>query len=298
MSAFSAIDLEKLPPPEVVEPLDFETVLSDMLDDLRDRWPEFTAELESEPAVKILEVAAYRELQLRARINDASKAVMLAFAQRSDLEHIAAQFGVARQEVSPGDPDAVPPIPPEFEDDQRLRQRTQLSLEGHSTAGPVGSYIFHALAADARVKDVDVQSPTPGDVVVTVLSTEGSGTPSDEVLGNVRDVLNAEDIRPLTDSVTVRPPEIISYDIHAQLFLFDGPDEEVVRQSAMDAIRAYVDDRHRLGHDIALSGLFAALHQPGVQRVVLTQPISDLEIEPHQAAWNTSITITLGGRSE
>ncbi|MFL0805518.1 MAG: baseplate J/gp47 family protein [Agarilytica sp.] len=298
MSAFSAIDLEKLPPPEVVEILDFEDVLSEMLADLQSRWPEFTAALESEPAVKILEVAAYREVQLRARINDASRAVMLAFAQKNDLEHIAAPFGVERQEVSSGDPDALPPILPTFENDDRLRQRTQLSLEGHTTAGTIGSYKFHALAADARIKDVDVQSPTPGDVVVTLLSTENSGNPSAEVLTNVRTFLNAEDVRPLTDRVTVNASEVISYDIEAELILFDGPDEEVVRRSSENALRAYVADRHRLGHDIALSGLYASLHQPGIQRVVLVRPTADLVIQPHQAPWNTGITITLGGRGE
>ncbi len=298
MSAFSAIDLEKLPPPEVVEPLDFDAILTEMVDDFTVRWPEYSADLESEPAVKLLEVTAYRELQLRARVNDASRAVMLAFAQKGDLEHIAARFGVERQEVSPGDPDALPPILPTFENDDRLRQRTQLSLEGHTTAGTIGSYKFHTLAADPRIKDVDVQSPTQGDVVVTILSTENSGNPSAEVLTNVRTFLNAEDVRPLTDRVTVSAPEVLPYMIEAELILFDGPDEEVVRRSAENALQGYVEDRHRLGHDIALSGLYAALHQPGVQRVALTQPTADIVIQPHQAPWNTGITITLGGRGE
>lgn len=298
MSAFSAIDLEKLPSPEVVESLDFDTVYSEMLADLHIRWPEFTAELESEPVVKILEVAAYRELILRARINDASKSVMLAFATKNNLEHLAAFFSVERQEVSPGDPAAIPPVLPTFENDVRLRQRTQLSLEGHSTAGPVGSYIFHALAADARVKDVDVQSPAPGDVVVTILSTENNGVPSSTVLDNVRTHLNADDIRPLTDRLTVNAGEIISYQIDAELFLFDGPDSDVVKRRAEKAIQDYVNSRHRLGHDIALSGIYAALHQPGVQHVELTTPTANIIIQPHQAAWNTRIDISLGGRSE
>ena len=48
----------------------------------------FTALVESDPAWTILEVAAYRELLLRQRINDASRAVMLAFATGADLEHL------------------------------------------------------------------------------------------------------------------------------------------------------------------------------------------------------------------
>lgn len=162
MSGFSAIDLTKLNAPDIVEQLDFEQVLADMLSDLQSRDSTFTALLESDPVMKVLEVAAYREVLLRARINDASKAVMLASAIGTDLEHLAAYFGVERQLIDPGDEDAIPPIPPSFEDDDRLRKRTQLSLEGHSIAGPVGSYIFHALAASPMVKDVDVASPEPG----------------------------------------------------------------------------------------------------------------------------------------
>lgn len=298
MSAFTAIDLEKLPPPEVVEPLDFESIYAEMLADLEIRWPEFTADRESDPVVKILESAAYREMILRARINDASRSVMLAFALKNDLEHISAFYGVERQQVTPGDPDAIPPVLPTYENDVRLRQRTQLSPEGHSTAGPVGSYIFHALAADPFVNDVDVVSPTPGNVVVTILSTENTGVPSAAVLDNVLSYLNADDIRPLTDRVTVNAAIIIPYVIDATLFLFDGPDGEVVRRSAEHAIQEYVSNRHRLGHDIALSGIYAALHQPGVQRVELTSPTDNIVIQPYQAAWNTRITINVGARSE
>ncbi len=298
MSAFSAIDLEKLPSPEVIESLDYENIYAEMLAELRIRWPDFTAEMESDPVVKVLEVAAYRELLLRARINDVSRSVMLAFSKKNDLEHLAAFFGVGRQEVSAGNPDVIPPIPPIYESDDRLRQRTQLSLEGHSTAGPEGSYIFHALAADVRVKDVDVKSPVPGDVVVTILSTENIGIPSEDVLRSVRNRLNHDDVRPLTDRVTVNAGEVITYFIEAELFLFDGPDAEVVRQSAVDAMQTYVDSRHRLGHDIVLSGIYAALHQPGVQRVELSLPLQNIAVSPNRAAWNTNVDISIGGRGE
>jgi phage-related baseplate assembly protein len=136
MSGFTAIDLAKLPSPEVVEQLDYEQILATMLDDLRARDEHFTALVESDPAYKILEVAAYRELVLRARINDACRAVMLAYAQGGDLENLAAFFGVQRQLVDPGNSESIPAVAPTYEDDDRLRKRVQLSLEGHSTAGP------------------------------------------------------------------------------------------------------------------------------------------------------------------
>jgi phage-related baseplate assembly protein len=298
MSGFSAIDLTKLSAPDIVESLDFESILSEMIVDLQMRDPAFTALLESDPAIKILEVAAYREVLLRARINDASRAVMLAYATGNDLEHLAAFFGVMRQVVDPGDADSIPPIPATYESDDRLRKRTQLSLEGHSTAGPVGSYIFHAIAASSLVKDVDVASPSPGRVVVTLLSTDNEGIPSDELIGIVADKLSDKAVRPLTDEVTVQRAEIITYTISADLILYEGPDSEVVRQTALNQVTQYVQQHHLLGNDITLSGLYATLHQEGVQRVILQDPSTDIVVASHQAAWCESVTVIVSGRDE
>ncbi|MCP4101043.1 MAG: baseplate assembly protein, partial [Lentisphaerae bacterium] len=60
MSTFNAIDLSLLPAPDVIEPLDYEVIFSAMLTTLRSKTPEFSALVESDPAYKVLEVAAYR----------------------------------------------------------------------------------------------------------------------------------------------------------------------------------------------------------------------------------------------
>ena len=292
------IDLARLPAPDVVEPLDFETILDSLKAELQARAPQFSATVESDPVYKLLEVAAYRELLLRARINDASRSVMLAYARGADLDNLAAFYGVTRQLVSAGDPKARPPVPPVYEDDERLRYRAQLSLESFSTAGPVGSYVFHALSASAKVRDVSVQSPSPGEVVVTVLSSEGNGRADKALLGQVQARLNAQDVRPLTDRVSVQSAGILSYRIRAQLVFYAGPDPEVVRQEALRAVTEYARSHHLLGHDITLSGLYAALHQEGVQKVVLIEPVSDIVVEPHQAAFATRIDVTAGGIGE
>lgn len=298
MTGFSVIDLAKLPSPDVVETLDFEKILQDLKADLLTRAPEFSSAVESDPVYKLLEVAAYRELLLRARINDASKATMLAYARGSDLDNLAAFYGVERQVISPGDLDAQPPVPPVFEDDDRLRYRTQLSLESHSTAGPVGSYLFHALSASPHVKDISVESPDPGRVVISVLSTAGNGDADSDLIDAVRTRLNAEDVRPLTDQVSIQKAQVINYQIQAQLIFYAGPDTEVVRQEALQAVSEYARNHHLLGHDITLSGLYAALHQVGVQNVELNEPAADLIIQPHQAAFATQIEVTAGGVSE
>jgi phage-related baseplate assembly protein len=79
MSGLTAVDLSQLPAPAVVEAISFEQIFAEMLADLRVRDDTFTALTESDPSYKVLQVAAYREMLLRQRVNDGAKAVMLPY---------------------------------------------------------------------------------------------------------------------------------------------------------------------------------------------------------------------------
>lgn len=295
---FTAVDLSRLPAPDVVEEIEFEPIFEAMLADLRERDASFDVTVESDPAYKILQVAAYRELLLRQRINEAAKGVMLAYALGADLDHLGALYGVERQTLTEGDPDAIPPVPATFETDADFRRRIQLSLEGFSTAGPEGAYVFHALSADGAVLDASATSPSPGEVVVTVLSRDADGTASASLLAAVETTLSAEDVRPLTDHVSVQSAAIVEYAIEATLHFYAGPDREVVMQAARTAATAYAETQHRLGLDVTLSGVYAALHQPGVQRVELAQPAANLVVDRTQATHCTAIDLADGGLDE
>lgn len=292
---FTSINLSQLPAPEVLQAVDFETALADMLAELRQRNPVFDALVESDPAYKILEIAAfYRTLAIQ-QVNDAARAVMPAYATGADLDHIAARYAVERLVIEPGDPQALPPVQPVLESDDALRRRMFLAFEGLSTAGPMGAYVFHALGADPDVGDASVQSPAPGEVLVTVLSRSGDGAAPAVLLAAVDAALNADDVRPLTDLVTVQSAEILTYNVQAVLTVLPGPDSAVVREAAERAALAYASQQHRLGADITLSGLYAALHQPGVQNVALVSPAADIAVSASQAAFCTAVSVSIGG---
>lgn len=291
MTLFTAIDLSGIPAPTVVETLSYESIFADMLTDLQERDATFTALVESDPAYKILEVAAYRELLIRQRVNDASRAVMLAYATGSDLDNLAALFGVTRFVLDPGNPESIPPVSPTYESNTDLRRRAQLALEGFTTAGSEGSYIFHGLSAHAQVKDIGVSSPVPGEVTVTVLSRLGNGTPTSDITDAVAAALNAIDVRPLTDNVTVEAAEILNYSITATLYLYPGPDPALVQQTAYDKVVALTAKLHKIGQRIPTSGLISALHVEGVERVVLEDPEEDITPDLTQAAYCTGISI-------
>lgn len=292
---FSAINFSQLPVPGILQNVDFEVILAAMIADLRARDPEFDALVESDTGYKLLEVAAYWATLALQQRNDAARAVMPAYAVGADLDNIAARYAVARQVTDPGDPAALPPVPPVLERDEDLRRRMLLAFEGLSAAGPVGAYKFHALGANSDVADASVQSPAPGEVLVTVLSRAGDGSAAAELLEAVSQAVNAEDVRPLTDQVTVQGAVILPYAINATLTVYPGPDSELVRQTAEDTAAAYAEEQHQLGRDVTLSGIFAALHQPGVQNVALASPAADIVADDSQATYCTGISVTVGG---
>jgi len=280
----------------VIEQLSFEQIYGAMLASLRELLPTFDATVESDPVLKILQMADYRELLLRARLNDAARAVMPAFATGADLDQLAALMGLIRLQLTAGD--ATLGILPTYESDEDFRRRLVLAPEGYSVAGPEGAYIFHALSSDGEVLDASAVSPAPGEVLVTVLARSGDGTASAALLGAVAAHVSDENVRPLTDAVTVQGATIVPYAIDATIRTFSGPDGGIVIAEARKRIEAYAARQHRLGLDITRSGIFGALHQEGVQNVVLASPGADLVIDRTAASYCTGITITHAGTGE
>jgi len=293
ISTYTAIDLSTLPAPKVVEVLSFEAIFAAMLADLQARDSAFSALVESDPAYKILEVCAYRELIIRQRVNDSAKAVMLAYAVGSDLDQLGGLMGVTRKTLVPADPVALPPVEAVMEADADFRKRIQLSVEGLSTAGPVGAYIYHALKVTG-IKDVGGDTPSAGVVRVVVLADRATGVPTSGELAAVSTALNAESIRPLTDTVQVQAASIVNYTVTATIYVSAGPDAATVLANCNASIAAYTAAQFRIDSDINLSGIYAALHIEGVNKVVLASPTANLNVTSLQAARCTAITLTLG----
>lgn len=295
-STFTAVDLSRLPAPDVVEQIDYEQILAAMLADLQRLDPSFDAITESDPAYKLLQVCAFREMHLRQRVNDSARANFLAYAMGADLDNLGALFGVTRLQLDPGDP--ARSIPPTMESDLDLRRRIQLAPEGFSVAGPEGAYIFHALAAHADVLDASATSPSPGEVIVSVLSRSGDGTASPAMISAVADRLQSDDRRPLTDHVTVQGAQIVPFTVSAVVYTYAGPDSALVLAESQRRLAAYLEESHRLGRDVPRSGIYSVLHSDGVQRVELEQPEADITIDRHQASWCQAAHVIHGGVDE
>lgn len=301
----SIVDLSQLPPPQVVDEPEFETLLAQRKANFVALYPADeqaavtrTLALESDPIVKLLQENTYREILLRQRINEAAQAVMVAYGVGSDLDQLAANNNVQRLIVTPADLNAVPPVAAVMEPDSDLRQRIPAAMEGLSVAGPSAAYEFHARSADGRVADASAVSPSPANVTITILSREGDGTAATDLITAVNAVLNDENVRPVADRVTVQSATIENYTIDAKLYLYPGPEAEPIKAAAIERLQSYIKTQSRLGRDIRKSAIYGALHVEGVQRVELTTPASDVVLDKSKAAYCTSWKVEIGGTDE
>ena len=273
-------DLASLPTPAVIEPLSFETIFEELQTELQSRYPDYSALLASDPAVKLLEVAAYREVLLRNRINAAAKASLLAFATGSDLDHLAAFYGVTRLMD---------------ETDEALRLRTRQRIIGFANAGGAAHYRYWALSASPEVSDVEVDSPEPGRVRISVLAKGEEQTVSNAVLNAVRAVVLRDDIRVLTDTVEVVAAELMPVTVHARLWLYpDAPLETLAAIQAVFAstLAAYTG----LGWDLTRSWIVGQLQRAGVHKVELLFPTTDIRVAANQAVRLASLNLEFAGR--
>lgn len=301
----AVIDLSQLPAPQIVEVPDFETLLTERKAALIALYPADqqdaitrTLALESEPITKLLQESVYRELLLRQRLNEAAQAVMVAYSLTSDLDQLAANYNVQRLTITPADNTTTPPTAAVMETDDDLRLRIPAAFEGLSVAGPTAAYEFHAKSTDGRVADASAISPNPAEVVVTILSREGDGSADSELLALVDKALNDESVRPVADRLTVKSAQIIPYQIDATLYFYPGPEAEPIMSAAKQSLQTYINSQTRLGRDIRLSAIYAALHVEGVQRVELATPLADVVLDKTQAASCTGWTVKSGGTDE
>ena len=260
----NAPDLTQLPPPEVVEALDFETILQVHRADLLARYPEAAAviDLESEPLNKLLQAHAYRELLYRQRVNEAARAHLLAFATGADLDHKAAFYGLTRLDG---------------ESDERLRARVQLRIKSLAGNGTREAYELTAMTASQNVRDARATQPFPGRVHLLLWCHDAAQ--AEATLATVLAAINADDGRPLGVPVTVALARARAINITAAIEREAGTPADLAQRLVVtlaDALAAYA----RLGRDVPRSWITARLHTAQVAAVRFPDPAAPAESTP------------------
>ncbi|QFT69307.1 Baseplate J-like protein [Labrenzia sp. THAF35] len=280
------IDLSSLPDPQVIEELDYETILQSFIDEVRDL---FAAEgidydvgaLETDPVKIVLEAFSYREIRLRTRANHVARNQILAYSTGTDLEHLASHYGVARLAG---------------ETDERLRERVQLATIGRSPGGTHERFKAIAMASSPKVRDIatwtEDRDPT---VNIAVLSTDVGGAASASLLATVRAALEAPAVRLVSDRYNVisAVQKVVAVDLSVTL----TPDaSEDVLAELPDLIRLARDQENLLGLDLYRAWVSKAAMVSGVSNVVVNAPAADVVASPEEAVKIGDVTVQFAGR--
>lgn len=183
------------------------------------------------------------------------------------------------------------------ESDAAFYERMRESVETYSTAGPLGGYEYFAKSASAQIVDVRATSPEPGEVDVRVLLS-GGALPTEETLKLVREMLNDEKVRPLTDHVTVGAPEQVKYKIDFTYYTEEGgtltvPEVEANVNAAVADFKAWQGGR--MGRDVNPSRLVQMLMGTGIKRVEVRSPEYTVVPDGSVAVVEGEATMTNGG---
>ena len=180
------------------------------------------------------------------------------------------------------------------ETDEQLRERIRLAPSQYSSAGSRSSYLFYAKSANALIKDVSVSSPVPGTVLIVPL-TDDNEIP-EQVVTDIYNTCNAENVRPLTDTVIVSAPEKKDYDIEVELVLYENTDATTVQNQIVSALNQYAKEkREKLGKDIVRSHIAKICRMDSVYDVEVVSPAGNIVVGESEFANCTQITINVTG---
>ena len=184
----------------------------------------------------------------------------------------------------------------DIEDDDTLKDRIYIAPSKYSVAGPEESYRYWVKTYNSNISDVLIYSDDPVDVVIEFIMNDGE-LPSESMLLGVQKFLSDEQIRPLTDRVTVKAPETVEYKVNVKYFVNQSDLKKV--DTIKTAVNAAVDDyiqwqRSKIGRDINPSQLIQQMVSAGAKRVEVTLPVFQV-IGKANVAKLSSKTVTYGG---
>ncbi len=185
-SRFSTIRPELLPTMQVLQSIDTEALINARMQKLKQIWLQHdppnaanydVENLEFDPIRINQELNAYFELLVRDRVNQAARAVTLAFSVGSDLDAIASRYpgGVPRKTANVP---SLPGVPAQVQSDPNLlwtgagtqepdplyKQRVWLSPNILSLSGPgqavYESYVYWALSAPMPPGELPIKHAT------------------------------------------------------------------------------------------------------------------------------------------
>lgn len=185
------------------------------------------------------------------------------------------------------------------ESDPDFADRIRLAPNSFSVAGPEKAYVYHAKSVSPAIIDVKVDSPTPGEVDVYVLLTDGT-LPTEDTLEQIEEHLSDENIRPLTDYVVVKAPTASNYEIELHYWISQEDSSKAAQiqadvEAAVEQYRLW--QQTKIGRDITPGKLLQLVFAAGASRVddSKLKPATWKKLEAMQVAQCTKVSVVYEG---
>ncbi len=173
----------------------------------------------------------------------------------------------------------------DLEDDTSLAERTYLAPSGYSTAGPQDAYTYWAKTYNTDIGSVrPVSDQAAGRAEIYILMRDGS-LPGEEVIEGLQNFLRDNEVRPMTDLVTVLPPTVRTYDL--ELTYYIGHSNKAQATAIQSRVNEAIDAYNRwqtteIGRAINPAELIRRIREAGAKRPVIASPqytpIGDAEV--------------------
>lgn len=185
----------------------------------------------------------------------------------------------------------------DIESDESLADKIFLAPSGFSVAGPTDAYAYFCKAHNSQIDDVYVDSPTPGSVVVYI-TMEGSKLPEEAVIEDLEEYLKDDQVRPLTDNVSVSAPQTVDYSVSVKYWInrSSAGQAAALQEDIEAAVQSYIEwQQAKIGRDINPDQLIQMMVAAGAKRVEITAPTFKSIQKTQIPAITDEATVTYGG---
>lgn len=185
----------------------------------------------------------------------------------------------------------------DLESDENLAERIFLAPASWSTAGPDDAYKYWVRTFHPAITDVMVDSEIPGEVDIYFILQDGQ-LPEETMIAELDAFLKNEEVRPLTDKVNVRAPEIQEYEVDLTYYInrSDRSRASMINEKVQETVQKYIIwQRERIGRDINPDQLRKMLLLAGAKRLEIREPQFTAVVKAGIAMPTEEVNVLFGG---
>ncbi len=169
----------------------------------------------------------------------------------------------------------VPENGQDTEEDESYRLRIYLAPAGYSNAGSEDGYRFFVLSFNPNISDIRITSPKECEVHICYLLEDGR-IPGEESLKALKEYLEEETRKPITDRVVVYAPLTKEYELELRYYINQSESSQAagIQSRVNQAVEDYLMwQSYKIGRDINPDELICRIKSAGAKRAEIISPV-------------------------